>query len=80
MADRRPADPSAPTGEWVVGINAAGWNFHRHLTGNAVSSPASIGMALSMSRAGASPGSAAALDEIFGSPKTASTVPPTPWT
>ena len=69
VADRLPGDPAALTGEWVAGINAAGWDFHRHLTGNAVSSPASIGMALSMSRAGASPDSAAALDEIFGFPE-----------
>ena len=65
---RLPADPDAPTGEWVAGINAAGWGFHRHLTGNAVSSPVSIGVAFSLSRAGASPDSGAALDQIFGFP------------
>jgi serpin B len=39
------------------------------LAGNAVSSPISIGVAFSLSRAGASAGSAAALDEIFGFPE-----------
>ena len=52
VADRLPADPDAPAADWVAGINAAGWAFHRHLTGNAVSSPMSIGTAFSMSRAG----------------------------
>ena len=66
VGDRRPADPGAPTSRWVEGVNAAGWGFHRHLEGNAVSSPVSIGMAFSLSRAGASPGSGAALDKIFG--------------
>ena len=69
VADRLPADPDAPADGWVAGVNAAGWGFHRHLTGNAVSSPASIGTAFSMSRAGASADSAAALDEIFGFPE-----------
>ena len=67
-ADRLPADPAAPTDEWVAGINAAGWDFHRQLEGNAVSSPVSIGTAFSLSRAGASAGSGPALDEIFGFP------------
>ena len=71
VADRLPADPAAPTGEWIAGINTAGWGFHRHLEGNAVSSPISIGTAFSLARAGASPGSAAALDEIFGFPQAA---------
>ena len=53
VADRLPADPEAPAADWVAGINAAGWDFHRHLKGNAVSSPMSIGMAFSLSRAGA---------------------------
>ena len=69
VADRLPADPGAPTGEWVAGVNAAGWGFHRHLKGNAVSSPVSIGVAFSMSRAGASADSGAALDRIFGFPE-----------
>ena len=69
VADRLPADPEAPAADWVAGINAAGWDFHRHLKGNAVSSPMSIGMAFSMSRAGASPDSGSALDEIFGFPR-----------
>ena len=69
MADRLPADPEAPAGDWVAGINAAGWGFHRHLKGNAVSSPMSIGVAFSLSRAGASADSAAALDKIFGFPE-----------
>ena len=69
VADRLPADPEAPVADWVAGINAAGWDFHRHLKGNAVSSPISIGTAFSLSRAGASPDSAAALDEIFGFPE-----------
>ena len=69
VADRLPADPEAPAGEWVVGINAAGWDFHRHLMGNSVSSPVSIGTAFSLSRAGASADSGAALDKIFGFPE-----------
>ncbi len=68
LPERLPADPEAPAREWVAGINAAGWGFHRHLTGNAVSSPVSIGVAFSLSRAGASPDSGAALDKIFGFP------------
>ena len=54
---------------WVSGVNAAGWGFHRTLQGNAVSSPLSIGAAFSLARAGASPRSASALDEIFGFPE-----------
>ena len=69
VADRLPADPDAPASDWVAGINTAGWDFHRHLTGNAVSSPISIGTAFSLSRAGASTDSGAALDEIFGFPE-----------
>ena len=69
MADRLPADPEAPAADWVAGINAAGWDFHRHLKGNAVSSPMSIGVAFSLSRAGASADSGAALDKIFGFPE-----------
>ena len=53
---------------WVPGVNAAGWDFHRSLGGNAVSSPLSIGTAFSLLRAGASPASASALDKIFGFP------------
>ena len=68
MADRLPADPEAPAGDWVASINAAGWDFHRDLPGNAVSSPVSIGVAFSLSRAGASADTGAALDEIFGFP------------
>ena len=64
-----PADPEAAAADWVAGVNAAGWGFHRHLEGNAVSSPMSIGMAFSLSRAGASGGSGTALDEIFGFPE-----------
>ncbi len=69
MADRLPADPDAPAADWVAGVNAAGWDFHRQLEGNAVSSPISIGTAFSLSRAGASADSAAALDQIFGFPE-----------
>ena len=69
VADRLPADPLAPTPDWVAGTNAAGWDFHRHLVGNAVSSPVSLGMAFSLSRAGASADTGAVLDEIFGFPK-----------
>ena len=69
VAVRLPADPDAPAGEWVAGINAAGWDFHRHLTGNAVSSPVSIGTAFSLSRAGASADTGATLDDIFGFPE-----------
>ena len=70
--DRLPADPDAPVGDWVAGVNAAGWDFHRHLRDNAVSSPISIGVAFSMSRAGASPDSGMALDQIFGFPEAGS--------
>ena len=69
VADRLPADLEAPSREWAAGVNAAGWDFHRHLEGNAVSSPVSIGMAFSLSRAGASADSGAALDQIFGFPE-----------
>ena len=69
VADRLPVDPDAPVADWVAGVNAAGWEFHRHLTGNAVSSPMSIGTAFSMSRAGASPGAGSVLDEVFGFPE-----------
>ena len=64
VADRLPADPEAPAADWVAGINAAGWDFHRHLMGNTVSSPMSIGTAFSLSRAGASPDSGTVLDKI----------------
>ena len=69
VVDRLPADPLAPTPDWVTGINTAGWDFHRHLAGNAVSSPVSLGLAFSLSRAGASADTGAVLDEIFGFPK-----------
>ena len=69
VADRLPADPLAPTPDWVAGVNAAGWDFHRHLVGNAVSSPVSLGLAFSLSRAGASADTGAVLDEIFGFPE-----------
>ena len=69
VVERLPADPAAPADDWVAGINAAGWDFHRRLTGNAVSSPVSIGVAFSLSRAGASADSGAVLDEIFGFPE-----------
>ena len=69
VTDRLPADPDAPAAEWVAGVNAAGWDFHRHLQGNAVSSPTSIGIAVSLSRAGASPDTAAVLDDVFGFPE-----------
>ncbi len=68
-AARVPADPDAPSKEWVAGINAAGWDFHRHLEGNAVSSPMSIGVAFSLSRAGASADPGAVLDQIFEFPE-----------
>ena len=69
VADRLPADPLAPTQDWVDRVNAAGWDFHRHLVGNAVSSPMSLGLAFSLSRAGASEDTGEVLDEIFGFPK-----------
>ena len=69
VADRLPADPVAPASDWVAGVNAAGWDFHRHLVGNAVSSPVSLGLAFSLSRAGASESTGAVLDEIFGFPE-----------
>lgn len=65
---RQPADPESPASEWVAGVNAAGWEFHRHLKGNAVSSPLSIGLAFSLSRVGASADSGGHLDRIFGFP------------
>ena len=68
VADRLVADPSAPAETWVAGVNDAGWGFHRHLEGNAVSSPMSIGVAFSLARAGASDDTATTLDEIFGFP------------
>ena len=70
VADRLPADPQAPAADWVAGINAAGWDFHQHLVGNAVSSPMSIGTAFGLARAGASPDTASVLDEIFAFPAT----------
>lgn len=70
VADRLQADANAPADEWVAGINAAGWGFHRQIEGNAVSSPMSIGVAFSLARAGASPDTGAVLDEIFGFPDT----------
>ena len=69
VADRLPVDPQAPTGDWVAGANPAGWDFHRHLVGNAVSSPVSLSLAFSLSRAGTSEDTGAVLDEIFGIPE-----------
>ena len=69
VADRLPADPLAPTADWVAGVNAAGWDFHRYLVGNAVSSPVSLGLAFSLTRAGASEDTGEVLDEIFGFPE-----------
>src|SRR6056297_2971848 len=68
VAERLPADPDAPAEAWVAGVNAAGWDFHRELEGNAVSSPISIGTALSLARAGASSETGVVLDGIFGFP------------
>ncbi|WP_419924140.1 serpin family protein [Candidatus Poriferisocius sp.] len=70
VVNRLGADPDAPVGEWVGGVNAAGWDFHRSLEGNAVSSPLSIGVAFSLSRAGASADPGEALDRVFGFPST----------
>ena len=69
VVDRLPADPLAPTLDWVAGFNTAGWDFHRHVVGNAVSSPLSLGLAFSLSRVGASADTGAVLDEIFGFPE-----------
>ena len=69
VADRLPANPLSPVPDWVAGVNAAGWDFHRHLVGNAVSSPVSLGLAFSLSRAGTSEDTGAVLDEIFGFPE-----------
>ncbi len=66
--DRAVVDPGAPADEWVAGINQAGWDFHRTLDGNAVSSPVSLGAAFSLLRAGASEPTDATLDNIFGFP------------
>ncbi len=68
VVERLPSDSASPTAEWVAGVNAAGWSFHRHLQGNAVSSPMSIGVAFSLSRAGASADTAEILDKIFEFP------------
>ncbi|MDE0120560.1 MAG: serpin family protein [bacterium] len=68
VADRLSVDPDAPVRDWVGGVNTAGWGFHRRLRGNAVSSPLSIGIAFSLSRAGASADTGAVLDRIFGFP------------
>ena len=68
VAERLPSDSASPTVHWVEGVNAAGWDFHRHLHGNAVSSPMSIGVAFSLSRAGASADTADVLDQIFAFP------------
>lgn len=68
VAERLPADPDAPAAAWVAGVNAAGWDFHRQLEGNVVSSPISIGSAFSLARAGASPDTGGVLDEVFGFP------------
>lgn len=68
QGERAPADPDAPVAAWTAGVNAAGWDFHRTLDGNAVSSPLSIGTAFGLASAGASPETAAVLDEIFGFP------------
>ena len=59
----------SPTGDWTAGVNAAGWDFHRHLHGNAASSPVGIGVAFSMARAGASAETAVTLDKIFAFPE-----------
>ena len=61
-------DSDAPATEWVTGINQAGWDFHRTLDGNAVSSPVILGAAFSLLRAGASEPTDATLDNIFGFP------------
>lgn len=53
----------------MAGINTAGWDFHRHLVGNAVSIPVSLGLAFSLSRAGALADTGAVLDGIFGFPR-----------
>ncbi len=58
----------APATEWITGINQAGWDFHRTLDGNAVSSPASLGAAFSLLRAGASEPTDTTLDDIFSFP------------
>ncbi len=66
VGTRLPASLDDAANEWAAGVNAAGWEFHKTLDGNAVSSPLSIGLAFSLARAGASPDSGAVLDEIFG--------------
>ncbi len=66
--ERASVDQDASAEEWVSGINQAGWDFHRTLDGNAVSSPVSIGAAFSLLRAGASEPTDTILDDIFGFP------------
>lgn len=66
--ERGSVDQDAPAEEWVSGINQAGWDFHRTLDGNAVSSPVSLGAAFSLLRAGASEPTDTILDDIFGFP------------
>ena len=58
----------APTDAWVAGINQAGWDFHRTIDGNAISSPISLGAAFSLLRAGATEPTDGVLDSIFGFP------------
>ena len=70
VVDRLEAERDAPADDWVAGVNAAGWDFHQHLEGNAVSSPVSIGVAFSLASAGASPDTGVVLDQIFGFPET----------
>jgi len=65
-AERSSFDESILVQDWVSGVNSAGWDFHKTLEGNAVSSPISIGTAFSFARAGASGDSGEILDSIFG--------------
>ncbi len=64
--DRVVVDPDLSTVGWVAGVNQAGLDHHRTLTGNAVSSPLSIGLAFSLAYGGATGASLEALEAIFG--------------
>ena len=67
--NRAPVSEDAPVADWVNGVNAAGWDFHLSLDGQAASSPLSIGLAFSLLRAGASGKTAETIDNIFGFPE-----------
>lgn len=70
MPPRQPADPDTPFEEWIARANDAGWEYHRTLEGNAVSSPMGAGSAMSLLRLAAGDDDAAAdvLHSVLGFP------------